>query len=87
MMEAVKTVSDGMAISAARTTVDYTRKSPIKINRAWCKGCDICSALCPRCVLEPDRNRMPVVAHPEECTQCGICWMHCPDFAITSNVN
>lgn len=61
--------------------------TPLTINKAWCKGCDICSALCPRCVLEPDRERKPVVAHPEECTQCGICWLHCPDFAITSNVN
>jgi Pyruvate/2-oxoacid:ferredoxin oxidoreductase delta subunit len=25
------------------------------------------------------------LAHPEKCTQCAICWLHCPDFAITSN--
>jgi Pyruvate/2-oxoacid:ferredoxin oxidoreductase delta subunit len=25
------------------------------------------------------------VARAEECTQCTICWVHCPDFAITSN--
>lgn len=86
-MDAVQTVSEGMVMPAVGTMLDRAPVSPISINMAWCKGCDICSALCPKCVLEPDYNRKPVVAHPEECSQCGICWMHCPDFAITSNVN
>jgi len=87
-MESLQVVRENQAVSAVRSTIDYPKEAaPIKINLAWCKGCDICSALCPRCVLEPDRDRRPVVAHPEECTQCGICWMHCPDFAITSGSN
>jgi Pyruvate/2-oxoacid:ferredoxin oxidoreductase delta subunit len=26
-----------------------------------------------------------VQVRQENCTQCTICWVHCPDFAITSN--
>ncbi len=59
--------------------------APLVINSLWCKRCNICSALCPRCVLEPDREGMPVIARPRQCTQCGMCWLHCPDLAITSN--
>jgi len=58
---------------------------PLNIFLHWCKACNICIALCPQKVLEPDRDGKPVLAHPEECTQCAICWTHCPDFAITSN--
>ncbi len=58
---------------------------PLNIFLHWCKGCNICIAYCPNKVLEPDRDGKPVLAHPEKCTQCAICWLHCPDFAITSN--
>lgn len=58
---------------------------PLKINLSWCKACNLCIALCPQQVLEPDRDGKPVQARPENCTQCTICWVHCPDFAITSN--
>lgn len=86
-MEALLTTTENAVKAVPGNAVDYSGLAPLKINLAWCKGCDICSALCPRCVLEPDRERKPVITHPEECTQCGICWMHCPDFAITSNFN
>jgi len=58
---------------------------PLNIFLHWCKGCNICIAFCPQKVLEPDRDGKPILAHPEKCTQCAICWTHCPDFAITSN--
>ncbi len=57
---------------------------PLNIFLHWCKACNICIAFCPQEVLEPDRDGKPVIAHPEKCTQCAICWLHCPDFAITS---
>jgi 2-oxoglutarate ferredoxin oxidoreductase subunit delta len=71
---------------ARRSKVDYSGGlAPVNINPAWCKACNICSALCPQSVLEPDRDGRPIIMYPEECTQCGICWTHCPDLAITSN--
>ena len=68
-------------------TPDYVKGGlpPLNIFLHWCKACNICIAFCPQKVLEPDRDGKPVVAHPEKCTQCAICWLHCPDFAITSN--
>ena len=71
----------------ADKTPDYVKGGlpPLNIFLHWCKACNICIAFCPQKVLEPDRDGKPVVAHPEKCTQCAICWLHCPDFAITSN--
>jgi 2-oxoglutarate ferredoxin oxidoreductase subunit delta len=58
---------------------------PLNVFLHWCKACNICIAFCPQKVFEPDRDGKPILAHPEKCTQCAICWLHCPDFAITSN--
>lgn len=58
---------------------------PLNLYLHWCKACNICIAFCPQQVFEPDRDGKPMLARPEECTQCAICWMHCPDFVITSN--
>ncbi|MFH2035847.1 MAG: 4Fe-4S dicluster domain-containing protein [Candidatus Zixiibacteriota bacterium] len=58
---------------------------PLNIFLHWCKACNLCIAFCPQKVFEPDREGKPMLAHPEKCTQCAICWLHCPDFAITSN--
>ncbi len=55
---------------------------PVELNRAWCKGCDICVAFCPKGVLERPEGDKAQVAHPEKCTRCGLCEVMCPDFAI-----
>jgi len=49
----------------------------------WCKGCGLCSEFCPQGVLVADVQGRPCVAHPELCTACHWCDMHCPDMAIT----
>jgi 2-oxoglutarate ferredoxin oxidoreductase subunit delta len=58
---------------------------PLTIFYHWCKGCNICIAFCPQKVFEPDRDGKPIIARPDDCTQCAFCWMHCPDLAIISN--
>ena len=69
-----------------KSRYDYTNgPPPVTINLSWCKACNLCIALCPTHVFEPDRDGKPTLARPEDCTQCEICWVHCPDFAITSN--
>ena len=69
-----------------KSKYDYSKGPlPLEINMGWCKACNICIALCPQQVFEPDRDGKPVQARPDNCTQCTICWTHCPDFAITSN--
>lgn len=52
------------------------------INRDWCKGCGICVALCPKKVLELDREEKVIAARPADCICCRMCEIRCPDLAI-----
>ena len=54
----------------------------VVINRDWCKGCGICVALCPKSVLELDREDKVIAARPEDCICCKMCEIRCPDLAI-----
>jgi 2-oxoglutarate ferredoxin oxidoreductase subunit delta len=55
----------------------------IDVFKAWCKGCGICVAFCPREVLDIDEDGYPFVKDLDACTGCGWCEIRCPDFAIT----
>ena len=62
------------------------KKSPVRkidIFKAWCKGCGICVAFCPKEVLAIDEDGYPYVKDLDACTGCGWCEIRCPDFAIT----
>lgn len=63
--------------------VKHSVKPKIHINRQWCKGCGICTALCGKKVLLLDNRGKAVAANPAACTACGRCEAHCPDFAIS----
>ena len=62
---------------------------PIRIDQNVCKGCGLCLDQCPRKVFElsPRRNRqgylIPAAKRPQDCNQCLLCEMLCPDMAIT----
>jgi len=49
---------------------------------AWCKGCGICVAFCPKKVIANNDMGMPVIEKPDQCIGCRFCELHCPDFAI-----
>ena len=55
----------------------------VEIFWAWCKGCGICVAFCPKEVLSMNEQNEPVVTRPELCTGCTWCELRCPDFAIS----
>jgi 2-oxoglutarate ferredoxin oxidoreductase subunit delta len=57
-------------------------ESPVLLDLQLCKACGVCVELCPEKVFDRDRLGEPVVARPEDCSQCLICELHCPDFAI-----
>lgn len=56
-------------------------KRKLIIETAWCKGCGICVAFCPKEALELVNGK---VSRKEggECITCGLCEMRCPDYAI-----
>ncbi|MHB8244993.1 MAG: 2-oxoacid:acceptor oxidoreductase family protein [Acidimicrobiales bacterium] len=54
----------------------------VNIERNWCKGCNICVAVCPEKCLMLDKFDVAVFAHPERCTGCRLCDWLCPDLAI-----
>jgi 2-oxoglutarate ferredoxin oxidoreductase subunit delta len=56
--------------------------TPVQIDLGLCKACGICIELCPDKVFDRDKLAYPVIARPEDCSQCLICELHCPDFAI-----
>lgn len=53
----------------------------LQVNKAWCKGCGICAAFCPKDVLTIEHEKV-VVKNPENCIKCGLCESRCPDYAI-----
>ena len=54
----------------------------VKINKAWCKGCGICVAFCPKKVLGFDQDGKVEMLDRENCIKCGQCELRCPDMAI-----
>jgi 2-oxoglutarate ferredoxin oxidoreductase subunit delta len=54
----------------------------ININLKWCKACGICVDLCPKKVLRTNEKDYPKVNDETKCTECRLCELRCPDFAI-----
>ncbi|MCL1992325.1 MAG: 4Fe-4S dicluster domain-containing protein [Spirochaetes bacterium] len=52
------------------------------IRERWCKGCNICVALCPKNVLVL-QNGKAAAPRPQDCIGCKMCEMRCPDFVLT----
>jgi 2-oxoglutarate ferredoxin oxidoreductase subunit delta len=72
---------------AAEQTKESKRRRRLPRGRVtvfpnWCKGCNLCVEFCPVQVLEQGEDGRVIVAHPEKCTACRWCELHCPDFAI-----
>ena len=58
-----------------------TLKKELMINSAWCKGCGICAAFCPKNALEIVNEKVRTV-EGANCILCGQCELRCPDYAI-----
>ena len=55
----------------------------LKVNRKWCKGCDLCIDACPVDILKLDETDRVVVTDISRCIFCGICAERCPDFCFS----
>ena len=60
----------------------YQGESYLAIQKAFCKGCELCVHSCPKGVLTLDEKGRIAVKDVKECVFCGICEARCPDFAI-----
>jgi formate hydrogenlyase subunit 6/NADH:ubiquinone oxidoreductase subunit I len=59
---------------------------PIRIDGNLCVKCDLCDWICPGDLIhheEGNRQKLPVMAYPDECWYCGLCQSVCPVDAIT----
>jgi len=74
-----------------KPTDRQARKAPrwqVRILSERCKGCGFCVEFCGKGVLAISSayNRKgyhpPETTKPEECSNCKVCEMLCPDFAI-----
>ena len=61
---------------------DVAKKRYVHVIReTYCKGCNICVALCPRKVLSL-RSGKVFEEMPDLCIGCRLCELRCPDFTI-----
>ena len=66
-------------------------RGTVVIDADRCKGCELCTSVCPQHVLQMShesfnvRGYRPVaLVDPEQkCTGCAICAMICPDVVFT----
>ena len=56
-------------------------KKELILNSAWCKGCGICVAFCPKGALELASGKVQR-KEGTDCILCGQCELRCPDYAI-----
>lgn len=60
----------------------------IKLDISRCKGCFLCTSVCPRKVLIPSDELghkgfgLVKLDETKECIGCGACFRMCPDYCI-----
>ncbi len=79
-----------MAAYYFNVEVNIMARGTVVINSDRCKGCELCTTVCPQGVLEVAdffnaRGYRPahLVDPGGACTGCAICAVICPDSAIT----
>ncbi|MDE6779189.1 MAG: 4Fe-4S binding protein [Alistipes sp.] len=64
-------------------------KGTIVVDKERCKGCAVCTSVCPCDVLSMSAEvngkgyQVAFMANPDACTGCASCGIICPDSCIT----
>lgn len=73
-----------------RDEEEQVARGRIVIERERCKGCELCTTVCPKHIIQiaEDLNargyRPAQLVDPDhECTGCTLCALVCPDVVIT----
>ena len=62
--------------------------STINVDFSRCKGCFLCTSVCPKGVLIPSTQlgakgfEIVQIDEEKECIGCGACYKMCPDYCI-----
>ncbi len=60
----------------------------VKIDIERCKGCELCTTVCPKEILQLSKNMnkkgylVIEILDEEKCIGCGMCALICPDVAL-----
>lgn len=75
-------------------TGNERQKAVVEISGEKCKGCEICVVVCAQGCLDLNRSVYNEKGfHPASfayqgtnggCTACGLCYLVCPDYAISA---
>ncbi|SHN57055.1 4Fe-4S binding protein [Desulfovibrio litoralis] len=63
--------------------------SRVLLNEERCKGCLLCSLVCPKAIILQSKRlnkqgyKVAEVQNMDACTGCGSCALICPDLVIT----
>jgi len=64
-------------------------QNKITIDHLLCKGCGLCTLVCPKKIVSLDKNVInnkgynpAVITEMEQCIACAMCAIMCPDSAI-----
>lgn len=78
-----------MTLAPVAPAVRWTG-TPVVIAADRCKGCQLCSAICPTHALALDLQTVNPLGHhpvrlvsPAACTSCAFCARVCPDAVLT----
>lgn len=62
----------------------------VTVDERVCKGCGLCTIVCPKKIVELDHIKLnekgynpACIISIEQCIACGMCAIMCPDSAIT----
>lgn len=85
--KAVREEGEARNADLMRVTSDPNQIT-ITIYRHYCKGCEICSEVCPKGVLRMEmatdrwEGSIVEIVDIDACNACMLCEHQCPDFAI-----
>ncbi len=60
----------------------------VKINIEKCKGCQLCTLVCPKEIIKLSSKinskgyQYIEITDPEKCIACGMCALICPDVVL-----